>query len=154
MMRLPGSAALGRLLSCSLLACLAAGCSDKIGQTLPVRGKITFNNAPLTEKSTRILFKPDRSRDNQTPFEPVGTVDDSGNYTVSTKGKSGAPPGWYKVVVSALRSAPEHAKGPQAKRPVAESLLPAKYGIDQNTPLQIEVTEDPAPGAYDLKLFP
>ena len=47
-------------------------------------------------------FKPDRSKGNQTPFEPVGVVDEQGIYTVTTKGKDGAPPGWYKVLVSAV----------------------------------------------------
>jgi hypothetical protein len=132
------------------------GCSDGsgVGRTVPVAGKITLANEPLTAKNTIVLFKPDTSKGNTSPFEPAGTVDEAGNYTVQTKGKQGAPPGWYKVVVTARDEAPaEHPKsgGPQ-HRPVARSLVPARYGQDKTSGLSLEVVENPAPGAYDLKL--
>jgi hypothetical protein len=134
---------------------LATGCSDAsgVGPTFPVVGKMTFNNTPWTAKNTVILCKPDGAKGNKSPFEPSGTVDAEGNYTLTTKGKNGAPPGWYKVVVTAHEEeAPVHPKGPQSKRPVSKSLLPARYGQAQTTDLSIEVVERPAPGAYDLKL--
>jgi hypothetical protein len=127
-----------------------AGCADV--RTEPVSGKITYNNEPLTAQSTIILFKPDRSKGNESPLEPIGTVDGSGNYTVKTNGRAGAPPGWYKVVVTATKGTPEHPKGTSAHRPVAESLLPAKYGLETSTDLAVEVVASPASGAYDLKL--
>jgi hypothetical protein len=141
------------LLPCGLL--LAAGCGDAsgVGPTFPVAGKVTLNNTPLTAQNTVILCKPDAAKGNKSPFEPSGTVDAEGNYTLTTRGKSGAPPGWYKVVVTARdEAAPAHPKGPQRHRPVARSLLPARYGQAQTTDLSIEVVERPAPGAYDLKL--
>jgi hypothetical protein len=138
-----------------LLAALAAGCGDAsgVGPTFPVAGKVTFNNAPLTAKNTVILFKPDAARGNTSRFEPSGTVDADGNYSLTTRGKNGAPPGWYKVVVTAREEAePVHPKGPQRHRPVSKSLLPVRYGQAQTTDLSVEVVEGPAPGAYDLKL--
>jgi hypothetical protein len=133
---------------------LATGCGDAgVGPTFPVAGKVSFNNAPLTAKNTVILCKPDAARGNKSTFEPSGTVDAEGNYTLTTRGKNGAPPGWYKVVVTAREeAAPVHPKGPQRHRPVSKSLLPARYGQAQTTDLSIEVVERPAPGAYDLKL--
>jgi len=137
-----------------LLVLLASGCGDNsgVGKTYPVRGRITFNNEPLTAESTTVLFKPDAARGNTSPFEPAGTVDEDGNYSLLTKGKKGAPAGWYKVVVTALASEPVHSKGPGHPHPVAQSLLPARYGQAKTTDLTVEVVEHPAPGAYDLKL--
>ncbi len=138
-----------------LLICLTSGCGDggRVGQTFPVSGKITFMNEPLVTKNTIILLKPDASRGNTSPFEPTGTVDESGTYTLRTEGKMGAPPGWYKVVVVARDEAPVvHAKAKQSHRPVSKSLVPAKYGQEKTTDLVIEVVENPSPGAYDLKL--
>ena len=136
-------------------AIAASGCADSsdVGRTVPVSGKATFENSPLTAKSTIIVFKPDASRGNTSPFEPTGTVDADGSYTLKTKGRSGAPPGWYKVIVTAREETdPTHPKSPQQRRPVAKSLLPAKYGQVETSGLSIEVVEKPAPGAYDLKL--
>jgi hypothetical protein len=138
-----------------LLGVPIAGCGDAsgVGPTFPVSGKVTLNGAPLTAASTIVLFKPDTAKGNTSPVEPTGTVDADGNYTLTTKGKKGAPPGWYKVIVTAREEAPPvHPKTPKPHRPVSKSLLPAKYGQGQTSGLSIEVVEDPAPGAYDLKL--
>jgi hypothetical protein len=135
---------------------LASGCGDGsgVGTTYPVRGKVTLNNEPLKAATTIILFKPNAARGNKTPFEPAGTVDEDGNYIVLTKGRPGAPPGWYKVAVTATGAPPAApAKGPLKHRPLPQSLVPAKYGQAQTTPLEVEVVESPAAGAYDLKLI-
>ena len=143
------------LLSALLFGCLASGCGDDsgVGWTVPVAGKVTIDNVPLTAKSTVVLFKPDASKGNSSPFQPTGTVDADGTYTLKTKSKKGAPPGWYKVVVTAREDAPPlPPKTPQHRRPAAMSLVPAKYGQEKTSGLSIEVVENPAPGAYDLKL--
>jgi hypothetical protein len=130
------------------------GCGDDsgVGPTIPVVGKVTIQNVPLSAKQTVVLFKPDASRGNTSSFEPTGTVDADGNYSVKTKGKNGAPPGWYTVVVTARDEAsPVHPQNPQ-HRPSAKSLVPAKYGLEKTSGLSIEVVANPAPGAYDLKL--
>lgn len=137
-----------------LVAVLAAGCSGDsgVGVTFPVAGKITIDNEPLTVRGTVVLFQPDASRGNTSPFDAVGTVDETGAYKLATKGKSGAAPGWYKVVVTATSSSAEHAKSPHGSRPAPKSLLPAKYGLASTSDLSVEVVEEPAPGAYDLRL--
>ena len=145
---------LGPLPFALLSACLATGCGDDsgVGPTFPVAGKVTVGNVPLTAKSTIMLFKPDAARGNTSAWEPAGTVDADGNYTVKTKGKNGAPPGWYKVVATARdEAAPLHPANPR-HRPAAKSLVPARYGSEKTTDLAIEVVANPAPGAYDLKL--
>jgi hypothetical protein len=131
---------------------LAVGCGKSdVGVTYPVNGQITMNGEPLNAASTVILFKPNAARGNASPYEPAGTVDAQGQYRLTTKGKGGAPPGWYKVVVTAVESRPEHAKSPQMKS-VAKSLVPPKYGRAETTDLEIEVVESAFSGAYDLKL--
>ena len=138
----------------SLLALLALGCLDSsgVGRTLPVEGRVTLNGEPLSAESAVVLFKPDSSKGNASPFEPVGNVDKDGSYTLLTKGKRGAPPGWYKVIVTATDSRPEAPKDPKKGHPHPRSLVPAKYGQEKTTDLSVEVVEAPARGAYDLKL--
>jgi hypothetical protein len=59
------------------LSLLAAGCADDsgVGKTYPVSGKITLNHAPLNVETTTVLFKPDASRGNASPFELWWCVD-------------------------------------------------------------------------------
>ena len=138
-----------------LVALFAFGCGDGPDREIyPVRGKIIFDDEPLVEESTTVLFQPDAARDNEAPFPAIGTVDSDGNYTLKTNGRNGAAPGWYKVVVTALADTPQHPTGPRnaRSRPVAKSLLPARYGQAQTTPLAVEVVAEPDEGAYDLKL--
>jgi hypothetical protein len=144
---LPATAAL-------LWGLMASGCGDAsgVGKTYPVNGNVSIDGEPLVAKTTVVLFKPDLARANVSPFEPSGTVDATGRYALFTKGKKGAPPGWYKVIVTA--NAPE-TTAPTGKRlhhPHPKSLLPAKYGLAKTTDLAVEVVESPAPGTYDLKL--
>jgi hypothetical protein len=135
-------------------ALLMLGCGDSsgVGKTLPVRGKVTLDDVPLSAESAVVLFKPDASKGNRSPFEPVGNVDRDGNYTLVTKGKRGAPPGWYKVIVTATEARIEAPKDPKRGHPHPRSVVPAKYGLAKTTSLMVEVVESPAPGAYDLKL--
>jgi hypothetical protein len=144
-----------RSLALMLIFTLPLGCADSsgVGKTYPVVGKITFKNEPWTVESSVILLKPDRAKGNQTSFEPVGTVDEQGSYTINTKGKEGAPPGWYKVLVTASGNYEEHPKA-KNRHPGPRSILPAKYGQETTTDLAIEVVERPSPNAYDLKLSP
>jgi hypothetical protein len=138
-----------------LLALAAPGCGDDgVGKTYPVRGKVTLDSAPLVARTTTVLFKPDAAKGNTSPFEPAGTVDSEGNYTLYTKTRRGAAPGWYKVIVTATESesAPPAPGKSLHQRPLPRSLVPGVYARAESTPLQVEVVKSPAEGAYDLKL--
>jgi hypothetical protein len=132
----------------------AAGCGDGVGKTYSVSGKVTIDGAPLKGKSATVMFVPIRDKGNSTTFEPGGTIDSSGNYTLYTKGQRGAPAGWYKVVVTGVSEEPPEATVPLTKRPAPKSLVPARYGQASTTPLEVEVVASPASGAYDLDLKP
>jgi hypothetical protein len=137
-----------------LAALLVLGCFDNsgVGKTVPVKGRVTINDEPLSAESATVLFKPDKSKGNASPFEPTGKVEKDGSYSLVTKGKRGAPPGWYRVIVTATDSRPEPAKDPKRGHPHPRSLVPAKYGQEKTSNLSIEVVESPAQGSYDLKL--
>jgi hypothetical protein len=137
-----------------LVAFAASGCGDAsgVGKTLPVAGRITLDGVPLTAATTVVLFKPDKAKGNASPWEPTGTVDNQGKYTLNTKGKRGAPPGWYKVIVTAVEAQPNAVKGKRLQLPTPKSLVPARYGQAATTTLAVEVVESPGPEAYDLKL--
>jgi hypothetical protein len=130
---------------------LAAGCG---GKTHSVSGKLTVGGAPFAAKSGLVTFVPDRARGNTSDDEPVGTVDADGRYTLYTKARRGAPPGWYKVVVTGLGDAPPPAAGPLTHRPAPQSVVPARYGRAASTPLAVEVVASPPAGAYDFDLKP
>jgi hypothetical protein len=136
-----------------LLLLAMAGCDDSgVGKTYPVSGKVLFDGNLLTTAHTVVLFKPDTSRGNTSPFEPTGIADSEGRYKLVTNGKKGAPPGWYKVIVTAAEGSIADSDHPKTRHPGPRSILPAKYGQAKTTPISIEVVENPAPDAYDLKL--
>ena len=136
-----------------LVGLLATGCGG--GNTHPVNGTVTLDGAPFAARNGLVTFVPDKAKGNAAADEPTGTVDDRGRYTLYTKGRRGAAPGWYKVVVTGLAdAAPAAAKGSLTQRPVPKSVVPARYGRAETTPLEVEVVASPAAGAYDLNLKP
>ncbi len=134
----------------ALILLFGAGCGDSAAPLFPVKGKITFDDEPFVRQSTTVLLSPVEAREDDTE-KSVGKIDYEGSYEVYTGTRKGAPPGRYKVVVSAHDDAADLEKK-RAKRPAPRSLLPAKYGSRETTDLEIEVVANPAPGAYDLAL--
>jgi hypothetical protein len=127
--------------SLGIAVLLLTGC----GETLyPVEGKVMVNDKPLTTGT--VIFHPDESKGNSAKVLPGGEIDAQGNYKIFTKGKPGAPAGWYKVTVTAAET-PDSAKPNEAKKYVAD-----KFGTPSKTPLAKEVVPEAAPGAYDLKV--
>lgn len=135
-----------RVCCCLVLGLLGglAGCGK---ETTAVTGKVLLGNQPLTTGT--VIFHPDASKGNTSKHEPRAQIDKQGNYRLTTAGKEGAPRGWYKVSVTAL-------KDPDKANPYAEPhwLIDRKYGDAEKAGLPIEVVEKPQPGAYDLTLKP
>src|SRR5262249_52315260 len=115
---------------------------------------------PLHSKGGIVNLVPNQDKGNATTLEPAGVVDEIGNYTAYyAKGKKGAPPGWYRVQVSAMPPGDQPPPMPRPKRKGAPPpphtpppLFNLKYTQAKASGLEIEVVRDPAPGAYDLKL--
>ena len=123
---------------------LAAGCSTPESEKLlPVSGRVTVKGTPVP--TGNVTFYPDKSKGNKTPHQPMGVLDAVGNYEVFVpSARKGAPAGWYKVVVYAVDD-------PQPGKP-NQYLVNKAYADVKTTTLTIEVTDNPEPGRYDLKL--
>jgi hypothetical protein len=121
----------------------AAGCSDPA--LVPVSGKVTVDNKPL--KSGNVLFVPDRERGNIADVEPRSLINESGVYELTTNGKPGAPPGWYKVAVAGGDDGP--ANEDNSKPKLGLSPVPEHYNDPEKTDLRVEVKAD---GSFDLNL--
>ncbi len=140
--------ALAASIFCGLVGLLLTGCSGDdagLGRLYPVRGTVTAAGTPLTKGS--VTFYPEASKPNAAAFLPAGTIDEQGKYSLTTRGKEGAPAGKYKVVVSV--QVPSNPKDPYS---LPRSLVDPVYAKAETTPLVVEVKDSPPPGAYDLKL--
>jgi hypothetical protein len=84
-----------------------------------VSGKVTVDQDPLKSRGGVVNLVPNKDKGNTTTLEPTGVVDEDGNYTVYyAKKKKGAPPGWYKVQVTAM---PPGDQPPPMPRPWAKA---------------------------------
>ena len=100
------------LCAVTLLA-VAAGCAaDNGDRLLPVAGKVTLGDRPLTIGV--VSFRPDASKGNTSPFEPVGNVDQKGNYALATTGDE-----WYVIGRSGPLISPRRLPPPAGFRPRA-----------------------------------
>jgi hypothetical protein len=123
-------------------AVLMTGCGGQ--PALPsVVGVAMVDGRPLTAGT--VTFYPDAKKGNTSPHQPVGLLDGNGQYRLTVPGgRTGAPAGWYKVVVYAVDN-------PMPGKP-NRYLTHAKYADVHTTTLRLEVVETPEQGRYDLKL--
>jgi hypothetical protein len=135
---------------------LAAGCDGGVGTCYPVSGRVLVNGQPLRGKTGSVVLKPDATKGNGGTLEPLGKFDAEGNYQLFTKGKRGAPLGWYKVVVTA-GAGQEASMANRAARGGPASAVPLpfdpRYVQATTTTLSVEVVTAPDDYAYDLKLL-
>jgi hypothetical protein len=125
-----------------------AGCGKgaEDGEKLTtVLGKVTVSGKPLGTGA--VTFHPDTAKGNNTPHIPTGPLDAQGNYKLMSATREGAPPGWYKVTVSAQE--PVNEKNPYA---LPKHLINPRFANVQTSGLAVQVVENPAPGAYDFKV--
>lgn len=122
------------------------GCDGGGLALVPVKGIVTVNGDSIGEVG--VSFRADSAKGNTTTHIPTATADDDGNYELITGGEKGAPPGWYKVIVT------------PPSLPITGGEMPAtpptpfdkKYLDPGATDLSIEVKAGAEPGAYDLQL--
>jgi hypothetical protein len=133
-----------RSLLVTVLLSFVAGCQKPGENLLPVEGKVLLGGKPLT--TGYVILHPDKDKGNISLHEPRGPIDKQGNYRIATNEKPGAPPGWYKVAVTAADQI--DPKNPYFTR----WLVPEKYIDYRKSQLAFEVVKQPAEGAYDLTL--
>lgn len=128
-------------------AALAAGCSG--GPVLhPVEGTVYVDGNPVQagERLTGyVVLHADPARGNTNMEETKADIGPDGRYTVYTRDKQGAPPGWYFVTVELARTNP---KDPYDFEP----LVDAKYMDKKKSGLEFEVVAKPAKDRYDIRL--
>ncbi len=134
----------GAIHSGLVLAALGlTGCGGS--DLVPVQGRVLLDGQALA--TGKVIFHPDTEKGNKTQQVPQGDIDAQGNYTLTSGTKPGAPPGWYRVVVNAMKPFdPEKPYAPE------EWLIPRKYGEPSKSGLSIQVVSNAEPGAYELKL--
>lgn len=134
-------------------ASAAAGCGGdpyQVGDLVPVEGQVQMVGQPLRlGESTfgRVWFHPDTSKGNACPQVPTADLDANGTYRLSTRGRPGAPPGWYKVMVVVTEQI--DPTRPSRRR---KSFVHLRYGAVETSGLAVCVSATPAQGAYDLRL--
>jgi hypothetical protein len=147
----PAPRSLGIVFFCGALA--AAGCGGSragAGKVVTVSGTVTVGRQPLS--AGLVQFIPDPARGNTSRSRPFGLIGADGTYRLITDANPGAPPGWYKVTVSAAAPPGAEVPRPGKQAPPQPARFRAKYANPTTTDLAVEVKDDPAPGAYDLKL--
>jgi hypothetical protein len=127
-----------------LLALAAGGCGGDGVHRFPVEGVVLIDGKPLRGMKGAVLFLPDKSRGNESPLRGEGEIDPEGRYVLFTQGKPGAPPGHYKIVVSAVP--------PGAERDASKLAVHPRYVSEADTPLHVEVVSEAGSGHYDLQL--
>jgi hypothetical protein len=121
---------------CGLM--LLLGCSNRdprLGKIVPVHGKVTLDNQPLTGGG--VLFHAVVEKNTEGPISvPLGAkLEDDGSYSLR------APEGKYRVQLD---------RGDKSDKK-QWARLPRKYS-SLNSPLVVDVGEDKPEGGYDLKL--
>jgi hypothetical protein len=110
-----------------------------------VSGTVTLDGKPV--KEGLVSFSPDASKGNTARVSCTALIKD-GSYELKTTGVlnsekgSGAPLGWYKVSIQTVNNFKGQPK----------NEIPNKYTNPEQTPLSIEVVDNPEPGHYDIKL--
>ena len=137
-------------LSLAILGALAltsvVGCGGV--RRLPVTGTVTVDGKPIN--GGQLVFTPDSAKGNTSRIVCVSPVKD-GHCDLETNGVtpsesgSGVPLGWYKVHYRVLQESTK-------KHPAPWINVHEKYMSATTTPLQVEVKDNPDPGAYDFKM--
>jgi len=116
---------------------MLSGCEGK-NTHFPVAGKVTVDGKPLPDAQLRFL--PYEEKENPGVSTTFFSKVKDGNYSLV----SGAPAGWYKVIIMT-----QYPGGPAKP----EVVLPQRYSVYGMSGLSVQVKRDSAPGDYDLKVL-
>jgi hypothetical protein len=124
------------MVALSVFSLPACGGTKALPPLVRVEGKVTLAGKPLNEGA--VTFVP--ADESLPPPWPEGAIAAGGTYTLQTRGEPGAPAGTYRAIIE-----------PGDDKNIALSIDP-RYCNSKQTPLQIQVSQDPTAGAYDLAL--
>jgi hypothetical protein len=116
----------------------------------PVKGKVYLDGKPLQgHKEGVVIFHPDKSKGNNSPFLARGPISPEGEYELVSDhdANKNIPLGWYQVTV--IATVPLKPKDPYS---VPKSIIPEFYREPERGLINIEVISKPSPDAYDIKL--
>lgn len=123
----------------ALVVALLCGCDDGKPKTVAVTGTVTYKDQPVS--GAQVIFYSGTGR----PAE--ATTDANGKFTLASFSLGdGAVIGKHKVTVVKMVS--QNASDPYAP---ATNALPARYGLENTTPLEEEVKAS-GPNDFQFKL--
>ncbi|MBN2294702.1 MAG: hypothetical protein JXM70_19900 [Pirellulales bacterium] len=123
---------------------IVSGCGSSGPKTIPVSGKVTYKNKPVT--IGRVVFQPVEIAKGLPERPAMGEFQDDGSYRLSSFTQNDGPvPGKYCVVIHAMIS------GPTPENPTAPTVwaVPQRYTSTQTTPLKAQIPSD-ASGALEF----
>jgi hypothetical protein len=132
---------------CAFGMLFLAGCGPK---RVPAGGTVELDGKPL--EGGILYFNPNTEKGNKAKVSCSSPIR-NGKFELRTDGiersdsGTGVPPGWYKVYVRVNQA----GEPPMFPGPAVVDINP-KYLDPDQTPLEIEVVENPEPGRYDLKM--
>jgi hypothetical protein len=142
-----GRCALG-LFAGLLAATVFAGCSKHAGPPIkgtklavfPVKGKLMMDGKPMG--SATVMFNPVRKFPKEAAqMRPHATVDENGDFTVSTYANGdGAPAGEYKITVS-WRGGEDAAGLPDGARAELEDKAPESFQAARTSRIRVKINE-------------
>lgn len=137
-----------RILCVFVAGLLGCAGSDNLPRMAPVSGVVTLDGQPLT--SGQVVLLPEV--ENKAGLS-AATIENDGTFQIHTAGHEGAPLGKYKVAVTpSMVPSAAMAANSKPKTGMPKGGFAPRYSDQKNTPLRVEVSENPKPGAYDLKL--
>jgi hypothetical protein len=135
---------------CALGILFPTGCGPGAPRRVPAGGTVTLDSKPL--EFGILYFNPDVSKGNTARVSCTSPVRD-GRFELQTAGIErsesgpGVPLGWYKVNLRV------NMPGELPIFPGQPAIQINRLYLDaENTPLSIEVVDNPEPGHYDIKL--
>lgn len=129
-------------LAVGALLLLCAGCGSGNPLTYPVTGTVTYRGQPVAV--AQVMFIADAGR------SASAVTEDDGTFTLTTFDLGdGALEGSHRVTIAKIESLPaQDAANPYGRG--ARSLLPARYGNPDQTPLKEEVKKGKNEFRFDL----
>jgi hypothetical protein len=127
------------------------GCGKAVPPQGIVRGRVTFQQKPLTE-SANVVFS-----NVETGMEMMAPLASDGSYEVKTNKGNGLPPGNYQVTLTPMPNAPADQpefftpSGADTKSQPIKTVIPARYQKAATSKLTATVNVgDNSPFNFDL----